>query len=312
MKMKGGRSLKMNGGCIDANTLMILVGLLVIVVVGYYLFTVYNSQVKVKSEKFIDTFARNSDGFPILDNADRCRMLNPIMYFGQVSSYLTIKNQNADNMNFNVMGKDFTVEWWGKFHFFRNETKTMFFENDLIGLGKITNENPTIPSQKTGWILKFNGKTETIYDENPNKVPPFVDFDTASSTWNHIALSVKVDNDNPARCRVFICINGNALFRYKNTISKIPKDNLIIGRTNTNGDQELPAYQIAQFKFLIGQALYTTKNTYTIPSKRPSTSLKYSLELCMNKNNDEVFDLSSDKCVVKKTGLVKFGGMLPD
>jgi hypothetical protein len=311
--MKGGRSLKMNGGCIDANTLMILLGLLVICVVGYYLFTVYNSQVKVKSEKFIGPSERNSDGFPKLDIAERCRDLNPIMYFGQVSSYLTIKNKNADNMNFNVMGKDFTVEWWGKFHFFRNEKETMFFENDLIGLGKITDENAIDPSRKTGWILKFNGKKkEYIYDANPNKVPPFVDFDTAHSTWNHIALSVKVENDNPARCKVFICINGNALFRYKDTISKIPKDNLIVGRTKTNGDQEYPAYQIAQFKFLIGQALYTTKNKYTIPSKRPSTSLKYSLELCILPESNEVFDISSDKCVVEKTGLVKFGGMLYD
>lgn len=42
--MKGGRSLKMNGGCMDASTLMIIIGLLALVAVGYYLITMYNNQ----------------------------------------------------------------------------------------------------------------------------------------------------------------------------------------------------------------------------------------------------------------------------
>jgi thiol-disulfide isomerase/thioredoxin len=44
MKMKGGRSLKMKGGCMDGSTLMIIIGLLALIAVGYYLITMYNNQ----------------------------------------------------------------------------------------------------------------------------------------------------------------------------------------------------------------------------------------------------------------------------
>jgi len=44
MKMKGGRSLKMKGGCMDGSTLMIIIGLLSLIAVGYYLITMYNNQ----------------------------------------------------------------------------------------------------------------------------------------------------------------------------------------------------------------------------------------------------------------------------
>jgi thiol-disulfide isomerase/thioredoxin len=42
--MKGGRSLKMKGGCLDGSTLMIVIGLLALIAVGYYLITMYNNQ----------------------------------------------------------------------------------------------------------------------------------------------------------------------------------------------------------------------------------------------------------------------------
>lgn len=44
MKMKGGNSFKMKGGCMDASTLMIIIGLLALIAVGYYLITMYNNQ----------------------------------------------------------------------------------------------------------------------------------------------------------------------------------------------------------------------------------------------------------------------------
>lgn len=42
--MKGGRSFKMKGGCLDGSTLMIVIGLLALIAVGYYLITMYNNQ----------------------------------------------------------------------------------------------------------------------------------------------------------------------------------------------------------------------------------------------------------------------------
>jgi thiol-disulfide isomerase/thioredoxin len=44
MKMKGGRSSRMKGGCMDGSTLMIIIGLLALIAVGYYLITMYNNQ----------------------------------------------------------------------------------------------------------------------------------------------------------------------------------------------------------------------------------------------------------------------------
>jgi thiol-disulfide isomerase/thioredoxin len=44
MKMRGGKSLRMKGGCLDAGTLVIVVGLLALLAVGYYLVTMYNNQ----------------------------------------------------------------------------------------------------------------------------------------------------------------------------------------------------------------------------------------------------------------------------
>ena len=43
MKMKGGKSFKMKGGCIDSNTIIIVVGLLVLLGLGYYFMTIYNN-----------------------------------------------------------------------------------------------------------------------------------------------------------------------------------------------------------------------------------------------------------------------------
>ncbi len=40
--MKGGR--KMKGGCLDTSTLVIIVGLLALIGIGYYLITMYNNQ----------------------------------------------------------------------------------------------------------------------------------------------------------------------------------------------------------------------------------------------------------------------------
>ncbi len=42
--MKGGKISKMKGGCMDASTLMIVIGLLALIAVGYYLITMYNNQ----------------------------------------------------------------------------------------------------------------------------------------------------------------------------------------------------------------------------------------------------------------------------
>ncbi len=42
--MKGGRSSRMKGGCMDGSTLMIIIGLLALIAVGYYLITMYNNQ----------------------------------------------------------------------------------------------------------------------------------------------------------------------------------------------------------------------------------------------------------------------------
>jgi thiol-disulfide isomerase/thioredoxin len=44
MKMKGMKSFKMKGGCMDASTLMIVIGLLALIAIGYYLITMYNNQ----------------------------------------------------------------------------------------------------------------------------------------------------------------------------------------------------------------------------------------------------------------------------
>ena len=43
MKMKGGKSFKMKGGCIDSNTIIIVVGLLALLGLGYYFMTMYNN-----------------------------------------------------------------------------------------------------------------------------------------------------------------------------------------------------------------------------------------------------------------------------
>jgi len=42
LKMRGGR--KMKGGCLDTSTLVIIVGLLALLGIGYYLITMYNNQ----------------------------------------------------------------------------------------------------------------------------------------------------------------------------------------------------------------------------------------------------------------------------
>jgi len=41
--MKGGKSFKMKGGCIDSNTVIIVVGLLALLALGYYFMTMYNN-----------------------------------------------------------------------------------------------------------------------------------------------------------------------------------------------------------------------------------------------------------------------------
>lgn len=41
--MKGGKSFKMKGGCIDSNTVIIVIGLLALLALAYYFMTMYNN-----------------------------------------------------------------------------------------------------------------------------------------------------------------------------------------------------------------------------------------------------------------------------
>jgi hypothetical protein len=285
--MKGGRSLKMNGGCINSNTLMMIVGLLVLCVIGYYLFTMK----KMSMEKFF------IPELPKECNHNQLVIFNP-------NSYLSVKNP-VDN--FNVIGKNFTIEFW--LNNSRTVKENMFFENDVIGLGiKRDSEDP---NAKSGvWKLKFNGKISYIYDKedvNSNLTrPPGID------DIKHVALSVEIQED-PTKSKVYIAVDGNVIRRNMSSINKEPSSELTIGNkagkkliSKLNYNEEyLNIVQIAGFKFTIDKALYT--QPYAVPSINNPITDSVSFALCTDPISNTYYDKSNNQCEVSKYGEIKVG-----